>query len=45
MKKQPLTFEQAVLNSLARLEKRMSRVELRTAVLAATVAILVRYVF
>jgi hypothetical protein len=38
------TFEARVLRSLERIEKRLGRVELRTAVLAAVVSIILRLV-
>jgi hypothetical protein len=41
----PKDFETIVLESLNRIEKRLNRVEIRTAVLAATVGLIVRYLF
>lgn len=41
----PNNFETSVIESLKRIERRLGRVEIRTAVLAATVGFIVHYLF
>lgn len=45
MQNKKTDFEKTVLDALARIERRLTRVEIKTASLAATVAILVHFIF